>query len=399
MKTHNRTVISGRRAGVLRLGILFTALFVFASRADAAAPARISLNRTACTMKSGQSLKLKATVLKKKDKKKKIVWSSGKKSVATVSSKGLIRAKKGGKATITAKIKGTGYKAKCSITVGYPVTMIQPESADLLLFPGEKNRILSRVYPANAADPSLNYVSGNPRVVQVDSWGAVTAKAEGEADIILKAADGSGKSAKVHVKVMAFSGTLSLQQNLSLRTRKLMALMEEYSSFIKQYGNLCYKNGSNPAKTYGEAREKAASGSRIPLNCAAPLNWALYEMGYLSRGTVYGTAKGFVVPDKAAKALLTRDADFISTGPAMGCCVQTASDLGAIQCGDILSIDISGINHTVVYAGRSPQGLAMVYEAGGIAQSTGYANCGCGLLDDSKTSYSKYSITEILRVH
>ncbi len=399
MKSDKRIDCSLRGAGALWLCILFTVLLGFSTRAYAAAPSRITLDRTACTMKSGQTLKLKATVLKKKDKKKKIVWTSGKKSVATVSSKGLIRAKKGGKATITAKIKGTGYKARCRITVGYPVTMIQPESSDLLLFLGERSRIISRVYPVNAANPTLSYVSTNSRIVQVDALGAVTARGEGEADIILKSIDGSEKSATVHVKVKALSGTLALQKNISLQTKKLLTLMEDYSSFIKQYGNLCYKNGSKPVKSYEEAREKAVSGSRIPLNCAAPANWALYELGYLPRGQIYGTAKGFVVTDKTAKALMSRDADFISSGPAMGCCVQTASDLGAIQCGDILSIDISGINHTVVYAGRSPRGTALVYEAGGIAQSAGYANCGCGLLDYSKASYSKYSITEILRFH
>lgn len=43
---------------------------------------------------------------------KKAKWSSNKKSKVTVSKKGKIKAKKGGNATVTAKIKGTKYKIK-----------------------------------------------------------------------------------------------------------------------------------------------------------------------------------------------------------------------------------------------------------------------------------------------
>lgn len=54
---------------------------------------------------------------KKSLKKKKVVWKSSKASVASVTSKGMVKAKKLGGTKVTAAIKGTPYKATCTITV------------------------------------------------------------------------------------------------------------------------------------------------------------------------------------------------------------------------------------------------------------------------------------------
>ena len=75
----------------------------------------VTLNRKNVTLEKGKKLKLKATVKPKKATQKKIVWSSGNKKVATVSSKGVVKAKKKGKTVITAKIGKK--KLKCKITV------------------------------------------------------------------------------------------------------------------------------------------------------------------------------------------------------------------------------------------------------------------------------------------
>lgn len=72
--------------------------------------ASIRLNKTAATVVNGKTvqLKVKGTTAKAK-------WSSSKTSVATVTSKGLVKTKKPGTATITAKV---GKKIlKCKVTV------------------------------------------------------------------------------------------------------------------------------------------------------------------------------------------------------------------------------------------------------------------------------------------
>lgn len=72
---------------------------------------KISINKKSATLIKGKTLKLKL----KNAKASKVKWSSSKKKVATVSKKGKVKAKKKGKATITAKYKGKKYK--CKITV------------------------------------------------------------------------------------------------------------------------------------------------------------------------------------------------------------------------------------------------------------------------------------------
>lgn len=68
------------------------------------------LSKKKLTLSVGESKTLKV-----KNTKKKVKWSSGKKSVASVSKKGRVKAKKKGTAVITAKVAKT--KLKCRVTV------------------------------------------------------------------------------------------------------------------------------------------------------------------------------------------------------------------------------------------------------------------------------------------
>lgn len=72
--------------------------------------ASVKLNKKKLTLKVGQTYTLKV-----KGTKKKVKWSSSKKSVVKVNSKGKITAKKKGTATITAKVGSKKYK--CKVTV------------------------------------------------------------------------------------------------------------------------------------------------------------------------------------------------------------------------------------------------------------------------------------------
>lgn len=70
----------------------------------------VKLNQTKVTLNAGKKFKLKLT-----NAKGKVKWSSSKKKVAAVSSKGVVKAKKAGKAVISAKVGGKKYK--CTFTV------------------------------------------------------------------------------------------------------------------------------------------------------------------------------------------------------------------------------------------------------------------------------------------
>ncbi len=74
------------------------------------AKGKMKLNRTSAVIKVGKQLKLKV-----KNTKKKVKWSSNKKKIATVSAKGVVKAKKKGKVKITAKVGKK--KLVCKVTV------------------------------------------------------------------------------------------------------------------------------------------------------------------------------------------------------------------------------------------------------------------------------------------
>ena len=79
---------------------------------------KVKLNKTKANLYIGKSLTLKTTLSPKKPSNKGIIWKSSNTKVATVTSKGVVKAKKAGTVTITATAKdGSGKKATCKITV------------------------------------------------------------------------------------------------------------------------------------------------------------------------------------------------------------------------------------------------------------------------------------------
>lgn len=83
---------------------------VLAGQADVhAASKKVALNVTNISLSAGQTRQLKVS------NAKKVKWSTSKKSVVSVSWNGKIKAKKAGRATITAKF--SGKKLSCSVVV------------------------------------------------------------------------------------------------------------------------------------------------------------------------------------------------------------------------------------------------------------------------------------------
>lgn len=84
--------------------------FAFDEAIMAKKKTKVKLNKSKLSLYVGKKAKLKV-----KGTKKKVTWKTSKKKVVTVSTKGVLKAKKKGKATITAKV--TGKKLKCKVTV------------------------------------------------------------------------------------------------------------------------------------------------------------------------------------------------------------------------------------------------------------------------------------------
>lgn len=76
----------------------------------------VKLNCSTLTLEAGKTGKLSATVLPNSATNKSVSWSSNNEAVATVSSKGIVTAKKAGTAVITATAVN-GKSASCTVTV------------------------------------------------------------------------------------------------------------------------------------------------------------------------------------------------------------------------------------------------------------------------------------------
>lgn len=95
-------------------GALAAAMVMTTAAVPASAAAKPALNKTKLTMTVGNTATLK---VKNAAKKEKITWTSKKKTVASVSSKGKVTAKKAGKTVVSATLKKAGKTLKCNVTV------------------------------------------------------------------------------------------------------------------------------------------------------------------------------------------------------------------------------------------------------------------------------------------
>lgn len=84
---------------------------------------KITLNKKTAGLVKGKTVTLKATVTPDNVSNKAVTWKSSNTKVATVDSKGKVKALKLGKATITATAAdGSGVSASCQVTCGYKIT-------------------------------------------------------------------------------------------------------------------------------------------------------------------------------------------------------------------------------------------------------------------------------------
>ncbi len=160
----------------------------------------IALNKQVYTMKKGRSVDLKAA-LNKAAKKKGLEWKSSNPKIASVSKSGKVTAKKNGKATITAKVRGTKVNAKSHITVGTPISKVTLNRKSVSLKTGQKFTLKAEMSPKKASNKKASYESSNSKVATVSKKGVIRAVSAGTAKIRVTSADGSGKKASCTVKV------------------------------------------------------------------------------------------------------------------------------------------------------------------------------------------------------
>lgn len=142
----------------------------------------VELSKASYTMKKDATYKLTATFNPVTYVPSNAAWTSSDASVATVNAEGNVTALKGGKTTIT--YTADGQSASCEITVIAGLTVNENSVA---LKVGETFRIEAVADPVGAA---ITYASGNDKYATVSADGVITAVAEGQVTVYVRAGGG-----------------------------------------------------------------------------------------------------------------------------------------------------------------------------------------------------------------
>ena len=163
---------------------------------------KVKLNKSKKTLAKGDEFKLSVTISPSNATDKSVKWSSSKKSVASVSQKGVVKAKKKGKATITVTTNDRKKKATCTITVKNPVKVknVELDRKRATLKVGEKLKLKAKITPKKATNKEVTWRSSKKEVATVTKNGLVRAKMKGRTVITVKTKDGK-KKAKCTINV------------------------------------------------------------------------------------------------------------------------------------------------------------------------------------------------------
>lgn len=164
-------------------------------------------------------------------------FSSEDKSIACVSEKGVISAKKTGNVNITCTLKNTSKTFVCCVTVRKLLKEITLNAEYVNLYKkGETFSLVATTSPQKATIKKLKYTSGNKKVVTVTNNGLITAVSPGTTTITVASTDGSNLSTSIEVKFVnsGYDSPLGIeyQKNIPHGTIKTV---KYYSKVTKKY--------------------------------------------------------------------------------------------------------------------------------------------------------------------
>lgn len=195
---------------------------------------KVTLNIGEADMVPGQTLRLSARVSPSDTTDDpSIRWSSSDPAVVTVSEQGVIRSAAPGTATITAASAVRDVKAVCQVRVRpIPVTRLTLNRSVKTLSKNHSYRLTAAVFPANATDAGVTWLSSAPGVVSVSRSGRIRALKKGTA-VITARAGGMRAFCTVNVKYVRVQSIVlrpSLTMKVGKRAKLTWKLLPAYVS-------------------------------------------------------------------------------------------------------------------------------------------------------------------------
>lgn len=211
----------------------------------------ITLDIATADMWVGSTRQLGVSVLPANADIKDVSYGSSDNTVATVSSTGLISAKKSGtvKITVTAT-DGSGKSATCTVNVKQRVTSISISPNGYTLTKGSIKQLKANVGPDDAANKEVTWSSSNPAVAAVSADGHVTAVNEGSCFITATSKDDPSIKASCTIVVGTPVTSVSLTpQTASMKTGETITL----------FASVLPTNASNKGVTWSWESKDGAS--------------------------------------------------------------------------------------------------------------------------------------------
>jgi len=184
----------------------------------------VALGQTTATVGIGQFLVLTATILPENATNQNVIWTSSNPTVASVLN-GTVIGLTPGTTVITVTTQCGGMTASCVVTAvpAVPVVHIELDRTIATIYTGETVQLIPTVFPENATNQTVNWLSTNPAVATVVD-GLVTAVSGGSATIVATTEDGNHSATCVvtvripveGVTLNEASATLTLGDNLWL---------------------------------------------------------------------------------------------------------------------------------------------------------------------------------------
>ena len=198
----------------------------------------VSLSKTELSLIKGNTEQLSATISPADASNKSISWTTTDKSVATVSSSGLITAIGGGTADIIVTTLDGSYSDKCRVTVTVPVTGVRFDDIATSVGTDTTTKLLYTIEPADASNKQVTWQSSNTAVAMIDAdTGVITPFTPGGTEITVTTIDGN------------YSDTTFLIVTSSLDVLRLNIVTE--SGAYPNYGTIFLKTAANTVEYPG----------------------------------------------------------------------------------------------------------------------------------------------------
>jgi len=179
----------------------------------------VVLDQSDVILKKKKTVTLKATVYPETLEDKSVTWESSDKTVATVSSDGVVTGVKSGIVTITCTSVATGLSATCTVTVA----TISLNKSSVTINEGKTMTLTPTVYPTTLEDKSVTWKSSDETIATVTSAGKVKGVKAGTATITCTS-NATGVSTTCKVTVAAAASVTLDQTDVILKKKKSLTL-------------------------------------------------------------------------------------------------------------------------------------------------------------------------------